>query len=160
MADDATFRAQYLSQVATDLKRITLDQDRLRAQIEELQQQVAELEHDRGALMEVQRTLSAPQAVPGKGAGTEAGEGAGGGGRQTLRDLVEGYLGSLREPASAAEVAGELARRHPDRGVQIAVVRNTLEGLVAKGLALRSKDRRLVFYRAVVLGRGGEVQAG
>lgn len=154
MADDATFRAQYLSKVETDLKRIVLDQDRLTTQIEGLQQQWAELEHDRGALLEVQRTLSGQQAgLQQNTAGQPDDSGAGG--RSTLRDLVEAHLSSLGEPVAAAEVAGVLAREHPDRGVQIAVVRNTLEGLVAKGLAVRSKDRRLVFYRAAAACRGG-----
>jgi hypothetical protein len=31
--------------------------------------------------------------------------------------------------------------------MQVPVVRNTLEGLVAKGLVVRSKRDRLVFYR-------------
>jgi chromosome segregation and condensation protein ScpB len=155
MADDATFRAQYLSKVETDLKRITLDQTRLLTQIEELRQQWAELEHDRGALMEVQRTLSGQPARPQGGAEGVAAAGE----RLTLRDLVEAHLCSLREPVAAAEVAGVLAREHPDRSVQIAVVRNTLEGLVAKGLAVRSKDRRLVFYRAVAPGQDGSGRA-
>lgn len=156
MADDATFRAQYLSQVETDLKRIDLDQGRLRTQIEELQERLAELEHDRNALLEVQRALFGQQDRPLQGAlAEEEVGGAAAGGRSTLRDLVEDYLGCLREPAAASEVAGALAGQHPDRGVQITVVRNTLEGLVAKGLAVRSKKGRRVFYRAVATGGGG-----
>ena len=164
MADDATFRARYLSKVAADLKSIELERGRIRTQIEELHQQLAELDHDYGALVDVQQTLSEQQEMSSPVRGGQGSSEAGGGvllpaaGRQTLRDLVQEYLGSLQEPAAAADVANTLARRYPQRSVQIPVVRNTLEGLVAKGLAVRSKQDRLVFYRAVTPeGSAGQV---
>lgn len=164
MADDATFRAQYLSKVAADLKSIDLERGRIRTQIEELQAQLAELDNDYGALVDVQRTLSEQQEMPspvrgGQGSSEARGVLPSAAGRQTLRDLVQEYLGSLQEPAAAADVANTLARRYPQRSVQIPVVRNTLEGLVAKGLAVRSKQDRLVFYRAVTP-EGSAGQAG
>lgn len=154
MADDATFRAQYLSKVAADLKSIDVERGRVRAQVEELQQRLAELDHDYGALVDVQRTLSEQQEMPSPVRGGQGSSEAGGlpvsvTGRQTLRDLVRDYLVSLDEPVAAADVTNTLARRYPQRSVQVPVVRNTLEGLVAKGLAVRSKQERLVFYRAV-----------
>ena len=164
MADDATFRAQYLSKVAADLKSIDLERGRIRTQIEELQLQLAELDGDYGALVDVQRTLSEQQEMPSPVRGGQGSSEAGSvlpsaAGRQTLRDLVREYLGSLQEPAAAADVANTLARRNPQRSVQVPVVRNTLEGLVAKGLAVRSKQDRLVFYRAVTP-EGNAGQAG
>ncbi|MFV5997980.1 hypothetical protein ACNPQM_37810, partial [Streptomyces sp. NPDC056231] len=41
-----------------------------------------------------------------------------------------------------------LAQAHPDRGVKTTVVRTTLEGLVAKSQAQRTKQGSSVFYTA------------
>ncbi|PZH18676.1 hypothetical protein C1I97_03600 [Streptomyces sp. NTH33] len=73
---------------------------------------------------------------------------AGKAGRPTLVELVRGHLGEQREPRSAAEVATALGRTHPDRPVRATVVRSTLEGLVAKGQAQRTKQGTSVFYTA------------
>jgi hypothetical protein len=67
----------------------------------------------------------------------------------TLRELVVAQLGTHSEPASAAEITTTLGKAHPERPVQVTVVRNTLEGLVAKGQALRTKQKRAVFYTTV-----------
>ncbi|MFI6345819.1 hypothetical protein [Streptomyces sp. NPDC050560] len=67
----------------------------------------------------------------------------------TLRDLVSEQLTSAAEPRSAAEVTSALATLHPDRKASATVVRNTLEALVAKGRAHRSKQQKSVFYSAV-----------
>ncbi|MFH8800774.1 hypothetical protein ACH4F6_14425 [Streptomyces sp. NPDC017936] len=64
----------------------------------------------------------------------------------SLVSLVREYLTSRSEPRSAAEIAESLGRRHPDRGVKTTVVRSTLEGLVAKNLAQRTKQGTSVFY--------------
>ncbi|MER7493053.1 hypothetical protein ACFWHW_26985 [Streptomyces pharetrae] len=66
----------------------------------------------------------------------------------TLVDLVRGHLGELSEPRSAAEVASALGESHPERNIKTAVVRTTLEGLVAKGQAQRSKQGSSVYYTA------------
>ncbi|MFE7169878.1 hypothetical protein [Streptomyces sp. NPDC057616] len=66
----------------------------------------------------------------------------------TLVDLVREHLANQKEPRSAAEVATELGRQHPDRTVKTTVVRTTLEGLVAKAQAQRSKQGTSVFYTA------------
>ncbi|ANS70479.1 regulatory protein [Streptomyces lincolnensis] len=66
----------------------------------------------------------------------------------TLVDLVRRHLGEQREPRSAAEIATALGAAHPERGVKTTVVRTTLEGLVAKTQAHRTKQGSSVFYTA------------
>ncbi|MGP4088011.1 hypothetical protein [Streptomyces sp. KR55] len=66
----------------------------------------------------------------------------------TLVDLVRGHLGEQSEPRSAAEIATGLGQTHPERGIKTTVVRTTLENLVAKGQAQRSKQGTSVFYTA------------
>jgi hypothetical protein len=65
-----------------------------------------------------------------------------------LVDLVREHLVGLSEPRSAAEVTTALAKQHPERNVKATVVRTTLEGLVAKNQAERTKQGRAVFYAA------------
>ncbi len=69
-----------------------------------------------------------------------------GSGETTWRELVAGYLAGQREPKSSAEVTAALAESFPQRKVQVAVVRNTLEQGVAHGVLERSKQGRSVFY--------------
>ncbi|MCN9243429.1 hypothetical protein NGF19_22020 [Streptomyces sp. RY43-2] len=64
----------------------------------------------------------------------------------TLVELVRRHLAEQSEPRSAAEVATALGQAHPDRGVKTTVVRTTLEGLVARNQAQRSKQGTSVFY--------------
>ncbi|MFJ6655854.1 hypothetical protein ACIQNG_05735 [Streptomyces sp. NPDC091377] len=64
----------------------------------------------------------------------------------TLVQLIREHLAGQQEPRSAAEVATALTEQHPDRTVKTTVVRTTLEGLVAKSLAQRSKQGTSVFY--------------
>ncbi|MFI7501643.1 hypothetical protein ACIBVL_24695 [Streptomyces sp. NPDC049687] len=66
----------------------------------------------------------------------------------TLVDLVRHHLAEQKEPRSAAEIAAALGRSHPERTVKATVVRTTLEGLVAKTQAQRSKQGSSVFYTA------------
>ncbi|MCG7210146.1 hypothetical protein [Streptomyces arenae] len=63
-----------------------------------------------------------------------------------LVDLVREHLTSQAEPRSAAEITTALQQQHPDRAVKTTVVRTTLEGLVAKNQAQRSKQGSSVFY--------------
>ncbi|MGW6526499.1 hypothetical protein [Streptomyces sp. NPDC054962] len=65
-----------------------------------------------------------------------------------LVDLIRGHLSEQSEPRSAAEIAATLGQTHPDRSVKTTVVRTTLEGLVAKSQAQRSKQGSSVFYTA------------
>lgn len=64
----------------------------------------------------------------------------------TLVDLVGEHLASQSEPRSAAEITTALAEQHPERAIKATVVRTTLEGLVAKNHAQRTKQGRSVFY--------------
>jgi hypothetical protein len=64
----------------------------------------------------------------------------------TLVELVRRYLTEQNEPRSAAEVAEALGKAYPERGVQTKVVRTTLENLVARNGAHRSKQGSSVFY--------------
>ncbi|MFG3280846.1 hypothetical protein [Streptomyces sp. NPDC048111] len=66
----------------------------------------------------------------------------------TLRDLVAAHLAASGEPRSAAEITTALTEAHPQRSIAGTVVRNTLENLVAKGQAQRTRQNRSVFYTA------------
>ncbi|MFE6886724.1 hypothetical protein [Streptomyces sp. NPDC057694] len=66
----------------------------------------------------------------------------------TLVELVEGHLGRQSEPRSAAEITTALAQAHPERTIKTTVVRTTVEGLVAKHRAQRTKQGSSVFYTA------------
>ncbi|MEV5175400.1 hypothetical protein AB0L10_30960 [Streptomyces flaveolus] len=64
----------------------------------------------------------------------------------TLIELVRRHLAEQKEPRSAAEVTEALGRAYPERGIQSKVVRTTLENLVAKNGAQRTKQGTSVFY--------------
>ncbi|MCZ0991776.1 BlaI/MecI/CopY family transcriptional regulator [Streptomyces diastatochromogenes] len=66
----------------------------------------------------------------------------------TLVDLIHGHVIEQSEPRSAAEIAEALGHAHPDRNIKTTVVRTTLENLVAKSLAQRTKQGSSVFYTA------------
>lgn len=66
----------------------------------------------------------------------------------TLVDTVRAHLAEQSEPRSAAEIATALGRQYPERDIKTTVVRNTLESLVAKEQAQRSKQGSSVFYTA------------
>lgn len=54
-----------------------------------------------------------------------------------------------KSPSSAAEVAQELARTHPERSLNITLVRNALEASVARNQTERSKQQNSVYYSAI-----------
>ncbi|MBI0294312.1 hypothetical protein JBE04_07415 [Streptomyces sp. PRKS01-29] len=93
-------------------------------------------------------------AAGGKGKGTESGGSrpsrrrAREAGVPTLRELVRDELVRHGEPRSAAEVATALSQALPEREIKPTVVRSTLESLVAKGQAHRTKQQKSVFYSA------------
>lgn len=68
--------------------------------------------------------------------------------RPTLVDIVREHLNAQSEPRSAAEITNALGKAHPERTIKATVVRTTLEGLVAKNQAHRSKQGTSVFYTA------------
>ncbi|MEU9273024.1 hypothetical protein AB0E04_47780 [Streptomyces sp. NPDC048251] len=76
----------------------------------------------------------------------------------TLVDLIRGHLTEQSEPRSAAEIAAALGKAHPGRSVKTTVVRTTLEGLVAKSQAQRSKQGSSVFYTATAVPEQAEEQ--
>ncbi|MFE6821775.1 hypothetical protein [Streptomyces sp. NPDC057690] len=90
----------------------------------------------------------------GKSAGKSAGKPSAGKAeavqtaQATLVDLVRRHLTEQSEPRSAAEIATALGQAHPERAIKTTVIRTTLEGLVAKTQAQRSKQGSSVFYTA------------
>ncbi|MFI6565218.1 hypothetical protein [Streptomyces sp. NPDC050534] len=66
----------------------------------------------------------------------------------TLVDLVREHLAGQSEPRSAAEITTALGQQHPERTIKTTVVRTTLEGLVAKTQAQRTKQGTSVYYTA------------
>ncbi|MET7729288.1 hypothetical protein [Streptomyces mirabilis] len=167
--------SQYIAQVTGDLERNTKEQERIGLEIEALQEQLHALQHDHTVLVNMQQALgdanpaaeadtagvpSVPhqasaepkQSKPKKTASkkpaakapyakasTEAT-------KPTLVDLIRGHLKQETEPRSAAEISAALTQAHPDRNVKTTVVRTTLEGLVAKSHAHRTKQGSSVFY--------------
>ncbi|MFE1025591.1 hypothetical protein ACFW5I_13640 [Streptomyces sp. NPDC058818] len=68
--------------------------------------------------------------------------------RPTLVELVRNHLVEQSEPRSAAEVTTALGQANSGRTIKATVVRTTLEGLVAKNQAQRSKQGTSVYYTA------------
>ncbi|MGW2939648.1 hypothetical protein ACWDA7_50135 [Streptomyces sp. NPDC001156] len=68
--------------------------------------------------------------------------------RPTLVELIRSHLTKQSEPRSAAEVTTALETVHPERGIKTTVVRTTLENLVAKNQAQRTKQGSSVYYTA------------
>ena len=66
----------------------------------------------------------------------------------SLVDLIRQHLAGQGEPRSTAEVAAALGQAHPERGIKNTVVRTTLENLVARGQAQRTKQGSSVYYIA------------
>ncbi len=63
-----------------------------------------------------------------------------------LREILLDLLSAHSEPRAAKEVWQECLQKQPDRSPSNQVVRNTLEGLVARGLVTRHKQKRTVMY--------------
>ncbi|MFH8974442.1 hypothetical protein [Streptomyces sp. NPDC017890] len=68
--------------------------------------------------------------------------------RPTLVELVRSHLVEQSEPRSAAEVTTALGQAHSGRTIKTTVVRTTLEGLVARNQAQRTKQGTSVYYTA------------
>ncbi|MGI5372678.1 hypothetical protein ACQEV2_00055 [Streptomyces sp. CA-251387] len=66
----------------------------------------------------------------------------------TLVELIRRHLTEQSEPRSAAEIATALSQAYPDRGIKTTVVRTSLENLVARNQAQRTKQASSVFYTA------------
>ncbi|WP_282086930.1 hypothetical protein [Streptomyces tendae] len=102
----------------------------------------------------------APGKTAGKAAGKPAAKQAAArdAGRPTLVELVREHLAGQREPRSAAEVTTALGEAHSGRTVKTTVVRTTLEGLVAKNQAQRTKQGTSVYYTATEAAAPGREQ--
>ncbi|WP_406073115.1 hypothetical protein [Streptomyces virginiae] len=61
-------------------------------------------------------------------------------------ELITSVFAGETEPKSAAEVAETVSTAYPARKVQAAVIRNTLEQGVSRGVLERSKQGRSVYY--------------
>jgi hypothetical protein len=66
----------------------------------------------------------------------------------TLVGLIRSHLTEQDEPRSAAEISAALGQAHPERDIKTKVVRVTLEGLVARSQAQRTKQGSSVYYTA------------
>ncbi|WP_406729226.1 hypothetical protein WJ438_38330 [Streptomyces sp. GD-15H] len=170
--------SQYRAQVTGDLERNVQEQERIGAEITAVQERLTALRQDHTVLVTVQQALgitpapakpaagpdstalSSPRkaaaAGPGKRtarkpAAKKAAAKASGTAktdRPTLVDLIRHHLAEQSEPRSAAEISAALGQAHPERGIKTKVVRVTLEGLVAKSQAQRTKQGASVFYTA------------
>ncbi|MCQ1581856.1 hypothetical protein [Streptomyces parvus] len=168
--------ADYAQRVADDLAANRSEQERVRSELARLQDELVRLEDSEQVLTKMQEVLggtpkqTVKQRKGGKRAAVPAARGsnrkkaaekaAAAAGRKapkkagspkragepTWLELTIAYLGGQSEPRSAAEVAASLTEAHPERTVQVTVVRNSLEHGVAQGLLERSKQGRSVFY--------------
>lgn len=168
--------ADYAQRVADDLSANRGEQERVRSELARLQEELVRLEESEQVLTKMQDVLGgAPKqaAKQGKGRKTAAvpaarrsntkaaaGKSGDASGRKAAKksasikkpaeatwlELTTACLGGQNEPRSAAEVSASLTEAHPERAVQVTVVRNALEQGVAQGLLERSKQGRSVFY--------------
>ncbi|MET7732124.1 hypothetical protein ABZT02_12245 [Streptomyces sp. NPDC005402] len=95
-----------------------------------------------------ERPATRKSAAPAgkKTTGKPAAKASAAGSGPTLVELVRKHLAEQKEPRSAAEVSTALGRQHPERTIKTTVVRTTLEGLVARNQAQRTKQGSSVFY--------------
>ncbi|MEW5539270.1 hypothetical protein AB1339_16630 [Streptomyces cyaneofuscatus] len=172
--------ADYAQRVTDDLSANRTEQERVRAELARLQEELVRLEESEQVLTKMQEVLgTTPKQTAKKGKGTKTaavpaarrsnGKTAAGKtdtttarktskksaspkkpGEPTWLELTTAHLTAQNEPKSAAEVSAALTEAHPERAVQVTIVRNTLEQGVAQGLFARSKQGRSVFYSPVV----------
>ncbi|MFJ7305205.1 hypothetical protein [Streptomyces sp. NPDC099088] len=168
---------QYVTQVAADLDRNAKEQARVRSELDALQEQLHALQHDHDVLVNIRQALSgsgsansttlrrpAPghrrskvkkastgtstTATPKESTAKPPHATSARNAQPSLVNLVRNHLKQTSEPLSAAEITGALAQAHPNRSIKTAVVRTTVENLVAKSQAQRSKQGSSVFYTA------------
>ncbi|WP_327321472.1 hypothetical protein OG735_02535 [Streptomyces sp. NBC_01210] len=171
--NNPTLKSQYAKQVATDIEANAREQERLKSEAAALHDQLEALQQDHELLVSMQATLGAAPAKDTTAATTSAvprarraNVVAGTGKRPkngpkrkadakaqpagpSLRELVVALLAEHHEPRSAAEVTKELAQVHPERTVNVTLVRNALEASVAKNQSERTKQQKSVYYSAL-----------
>ncbi|MFF5481053.1 hypothetical protein ACFY5C_27535 [Streptomyces sp. NPDC012935] len=101
----------------------------------------------RGRKQKAKKIVAAPKKTAPKKPAAKAADAAKAA-QPTLVELIRRHLLELKEPRSAAEISAALGQAHPERQFADKVVRVTLEGLVAKSQAERTKQGRSVFYTA------------
>ncbi|WP_329538723.1 hypothetical protein [Streptomyces sp. NBC_01358] len=168
--------ADYALRVADDLSANRGEQERVRSELDRLQDELIRLEESEQVLTKMQDVLGGvPKQTAKQGKSrkravvpaarrsntkTAAGKSGAAGGRNAAKksastkkpgeatwlELTTAHLSGQSEPRSAAEVSASLTEAHPERAVQVTVVRNALEQGVAQGLLERSKQGRSVFY--------------
>ncbi|MFJ6868671.1 hypothetical protein ACIQRS_31505 [Streptomyces termitum] len=152
MPGETELTSAYSSKVASDLERNLEEQERIRGEVTRLTAELDALMHDHAVLLNLQKALrsEAPLSAPdlprqrtgksGKGRRSSAA------GRPTLVELIRHHLAASSTPCSASEVTTALSEQHRDRHIQTTVVRTSLENLVARGEAHRTKQGSSVFY--------------
>jgi hypothetical protein len=169
--------SQYASQVTSDLEHNLKEQDRVSGEIAALQQHLAALQHDHTVLVNMQQALGitplpaaseqATVPAPRKKAAAQAkkttavpsrerarkttkktGAAPSTAAQSSLIELIRQHLADQGEPRSTVEITAALDQAHPERGVKNTVVRSTIENLVARGQAQRTKQGRSVYYTA------------
>lgn len=170
-----TLRARYTDQAAADLAENRRRQAELMSHLEVLRQeetllldiinltQPSDAEPDPAPVLPQSASAEQPRALSTStpedvtsdhSAESPAGQlaprkavGRSGGTRQPLlREVLLGLLRAHNEPRAAKDVWEECLQKHPDRSPSHQVVRNTLEGLVARGTVARHKQGRSVMY--------------
>ncbi|MGW2287105.1 hypothetical protein [Streptomyces phaeochromogenes] len=101
---------------------------------------------------------SGDKAAPKKPAAEASSAKAPKAGKPSLVDLIRSHLKQQNEPRSAAEISSALTQAHPDRTIKTTVVRTTVEGLVARSHAHRTKQGSSVFYTAATAPQAAEVE--
>ncbi|MER5790185.1 hypothetical protein [Streptomyces sp. NPDC001980] len=161
--------SEYSARIAQDLEVNTQEQDRLATEIAALEEQLRAVRENRMVLERLQQALtpqttaSVPVAAPGtadadadavvphqrtepvpnrrdlpKQSPAEP--------KPSLVEAVHAYLAQQREPRSATDVAEAIRAGQPGRTIKTTVIRTTLENLVARNRARRTKQGRAVFY--------------
>ncbi|MFI0206934.1 MULTISPECIES: hypothetical protein [Streptomyces] len=165
---EPTLEGHYAGQIAADLEKNAAELQRVQTEVADLQQLLETLRHDQELLRSMKDMLATritpaisleagapqnPETHGGKAHRVQATPASRRPRRNsgpTLRELVTAHLDSRTSPCSASDVAAAVARQLPDRKISTIVVRNALEGLVARGEASRSKQDRNVFYSKTV----------
>ena len=101
-----------------------------------------------GSTARATKTTTSPSGTRTRKPATKAPVAATTATQPSLVELIRQHLAGQSEPRSTAEVASALDQAHPDRGIKNTVVRTTLENLVAKGRAQRTKQGSSVYYIA------------
>ncbi|MGW3127506.1 hypothetical protein [Streptomyces sp. NPDC001076] len=161
----------YSARIAQDLEANTQEQDRLATEIAALEEQLRAVRENRVVLERLQQALT-PQAaatasVPVSASGTAdadtdavvphqrteaapnrraVAKPSPAETKPSLVEAVHAYLAQQREPRSATDVAEAIRAAQPGRTIKTTVIRTTLENLVARNRARRTKQGRAVFY--------------